>query len=146
MGVRVLNPGGPPSSAMNYWGISLQDHTRATFDANLRIPGCASLISWPRSGPKSYFLFGVHGFWPVFAPFHASRGTDMRRNGVGSQVRAEIHPHPLQWPGLDGLGPSSAHLRGDPVKGAARHPLGHPTTLRGESVREPGATSCHLCT
>eukprot|EP00435_Cladocopium_sp_Y103_P068522 s155_g31.t1 len=39
VGVRVLNPGGPPLTDSNYWGISLQDHTRATFDANLRIPG-----------------------------------------------------------------------------------------------------------
>lgn len=39
VGVRVLNPGGRPSADSNYWGISLQDHTRATFDANLRIPG-----------------------------------------------------------------------------------------------------------
>jgi len=38
-GVRVYNAGGRPLPSRNYWGLTLKDHTRQTFDANLRIPG-----------------------------------------------------------------------------------------------------------
>lgn len=37
-GITILNPGGVPNSATNYWGIQLQDGNQRTFDANLRIP------------------------------------------------------------------------------------------------------------
>jgi len=39
IGVRVLNPGGKPADDNNYWGISLQDWSGQTFDANLRVTG-----------------------------------------------------------------------------------------------------------
>lgn len=60
VGVRVLNPGGRPPEDTNYWGISLQDHTKATFDANLRIPGLelkslpirCNGLGWTNSDPR----------------------------------------------------------------------------------------------
>jgi len=69
VGVRVLNPGGRPPEATNYWGISLQDHSRATFDANLRIPGLdlksipirCNGLGWTNSDPRvlAYVLIQI---------------------------------------------------------------------------------------
>ncbi|OLP83070.1 hypothetical protein AK812_SmicGene36226 [Symbiodinium microadriaticum] len=69
VGVRVLNPGGRPPEATNYWGISLQDHSRDTFDANLRIPGLdlksipirCNGLGWTNSDPRvlAYVLIQI---------------------------------------------------------------------------------------
>jgi hypothetical protein len=60
VGVMVLNPGGKPLAANNYWGISIQDINQNTFDANLRVPGLDLMtlpirvngIGWSTSKPQ----------------------------------------------------------------------------------------------